>query len=308
MRIAIMGAGAIGGFYGAKLAQAGHEVIFIARGAHLKAMQTHGLTIRSDAGTLHLPSVTACASTDDCAPVDAILFCVKLYDTGPAARACRALLNDETLVLTLQNGVESPDVLGAVLGAERMLGGAAYIVVQIEAPGVIRHTGPSERIEFAAAEPAVQARAVAFGEVCRAAGIDAHVGEDMRLLLWNKFVLLSASSSMTALTRQTMGWVRTDKVAREIMVAAVRETVAVARALGVPLAEDVEERTLETLDHVVGADAKASQLVDLERGKPLELEWLSGAIHRFGQTLGIPTPVHSTVYAALRPFAAGRHQ
>ena len=306
MRIAIIGAGAIGGFFGAKLAQAGHDVVFIARGRHLQAMQSRGLTIRGDADETHLVPATARETTEGLAPVDAILFCVKLYDSEPAARACRPLLKDDTLVLTLQNGVESPDVLGAMLGRGRMLGGAAYIVVQIEAPGVIRHTGPSERIEFAAADPETGEDAAAFGAVCRQAGVDAHVGDDMRLLLWNKFVLLSASSSMTALTRRTMGWVRDDPVARETMIAAITETVAVARALGVPLADDIRPRTLEALDHVVGADAKASQLVDLERGKRLELEWLSGAIHRFGRQTGVPTPVHSTVYAALRPFASGR--
>ena len=307
MRIAIMGAGGVGGYFGAMLARAGEDVTFIARGDHLRAIEAHGLTIDSDDGAFTIVPAQACEDTQSVGTVDAILFCVKLYDTEAAAQACLPMIGDETSIITLQNGVESVDRISGLVGEGRVLGGAVYIVVNIERPGVIRRTGPSDLMEFSEPDGTLSTRATRFSDACTHAGLNANLVEDMQRMIWRKFVLISATSALTALTRQTVGRVREDPVMRQMMIESIRETVTVANALGVNLPEDIEEDTVYQLDHVISGDAKASQLVDLERGRRLELEWLSGAIHRLGAKTGIPTPVHSTAYAALRPFAAGRN-
>lgn len=306
MRVAIMGSGGVGGFYGSRLAQNGVDVTFIARGAHLQAIRKNGLELREEGQETIITQVTAVEDTGGIEPVDVILFTVKLPDTEAALQACLPLMHDQTFILTLQNGVESVGIIEGIIGPGRTLGGAVYIVSNILKPGIILKTGASERLEFAEPDGSRSPRAEAFAALCGEAGIDVHLKDDLESLLWRKFILLSASSSITALTRQSMGFAQRDEVAQEVVQAAIAETVAVARALDITLPEDIEEKVLKRLNVVVHADAKASQLIDLERGKPLELEWLSGAIHRMGKTVGVPTPVHSTAYAALRPFAAGR--
>ncbi len=309
MRVAIMGCGGVGGFYGAKLARNGVDVTFIARGAHLQAISRNGLTLRDDhdgdSETLINPA-RAVENPAQAGPVDVILFCVKLPDSTAALEALKPLMGEDTFIVTLQNGVESVGIIEGILGPGRAIGGAVYIVASILEPGVIVRSGPSERMEIAEPDGSRSPRITAFAGLCRDAGIDIHVKDDLGELLWRKFVLLSASSAITALTRQPMGFAQEDPVAGEVVRAAIAETAAVARALGVGLAADIEETAFKTLNFILGADAKSSQLYDLERGKPLELEWLSGAIHRMGKEAGVPTPVHSTTYAALRPFAGGK--
>jgi 2-dehydropantoate 2-reductase len=306
-----MGSGGVGGFYGARLAGHGVDVTFIARGAHLQAIRQNGLILREENQETVIRPVTAVEETSGLAPVDLIFFTVKLPDTEAALAACQPLLHERTSILTLQNGVESVAMIERFMtaqgmGSGRVLGGAVYIVSNILEPGVILKTGPSERLEFAEPDGTRSERASAVQALCHDAGIDAHLQDNLESLLWRKFILLSASSSITALTRQPMGFAQQDPVAQEIVRAAIAETVAVARARDIALPGDIEEKTLRTLNFVVHPNAKASQLVDLERGKPLELEWLSGAIHRMGKEAQVPTPIHSTTYAALRPFAAGR--
>lgn len=305
MRVAVMGAGAVGGYFGAALAKAGADVALIARGAHLEALQARGLTIRDASGEFTVPGLQAVGDPAVLEPVDLILFCVKLYDTESAARALLPLVGDSTYVVTLQNGVDSVDTLSRVLGAERIVGGITYIVASVEAPGVIRRTGEWARIEVAEPSGEITPRLRSFERLCRGAGIDVAVKSDMHALLWSKFVPLSATSATTALTRSTIGEIRADPVLAWVAEACVAETLAVGRALGVALGADVEASALELLRHGMSPDAKASQLVDLERGKPLELEHLSGTVHRLGRELGVPTPVHTTVYAALKRYARG---
>lgn len=306
MRVAIMGAGGVGGFYGAKLARHGADVTFVARGAHLEAIQKNGLTISDDNdGESVIKPALAIEDTAGARPVDVILFCVKLHHTEAAARACLPLLHDDTFIVTLQNGVESVAMIEETVGPGRVIGGCVYIVAHIREPGVIARSGPSERMEFAEPDGSASPRAEAFAALCQEAGIDVHLKTDMDELLWRKFILLSASSAITALTRQPIGFAQQDPVAAEVVRAAIAETAAIARALGVGLAADIEETAFKTLNFILGPEAKSSQLFDLELGKPLELEWLSGAVHRMGREAGVPTPVHTTVYAALRPFAGG---
>ena len=301
-----MGTGGVGGYFGAKLRAAGEDVVFIARGAHLAAMRETGLRLITLEGEQVIDPVEA---TDDPAavpPADIILFCVKLYDTESAAEACRPMLKPDGWVISLQNGVESVGRISSVLGAGRTLGGAAYIGARIEAPGVVRQAGFAANpfIQFGAPDGALPKLALDFAERCQQAGFEARLAEDMELALWNKFVNLAAGSALTALTRQALGPVREDPVARDVLRQAIAETVAVGRAMGVAFEADVETSMLAMID-AVGPESKASLLLDLERGNRLEVDWLSGALHRFGLDLGVPTPVHSTVYAALRPLRQG---
>jgi len=306
VRIAVMGAGGMGGWLGARLAASGNEVGFIARGGHLDAMRSRGLSV-SGADTLHLAEVVATDNPADLGVVDVILFCVKLYDTESAAQALAPLLGPETFVVTVQNGVESADRIAEVIGDGRTLAGVAYFPANIAAPGEITYVGRIEgKPHIAFGEPGAGAseRALGFAEVCRAAGIDTQVCDDTEALIWEKFCLVSGTSAATALTRQTVGAVRSDPDTRWMLVEAIGEAARIGRKLSVALADDVELRTLAFIDNNP-AHGKSSQLVDLERGRRLELDGLSGAVIRLGKQTGVPTPVHATVYAALKPFIDG---
>jgi 2-dehydropantoate 2-reductase len=303
-----LGAGAVGCCFGSRFALAGHDVTFIARGAQLRALQTQGLRIVHDGGTATQEPVKAVQDAAALGPVDAVLLCVKLYDTEAAARDGLALLGPETYIVTLQNGIDNVAIVERIAGIGRVIGAAVYVVASLLEPGVVERTGPWLRLDLAEPLGRRSARLEAFAAACTAAGIDAAVHDDLDSLLWSKFVLLSATSAMTALTRQTIGYLRTDPAALEMAHRCIQETCAVAQALGVRLPLRVESDALAQLCDEMPADAKASQLVDLERGRPLELESLSGAIHRLGRELGVPTPAHSTVYAALRPFVRGARQ
>ena len=300
-----MGAGAVGGYYGAKLKKAGKDVVFIARGPQLEALKSSGIQIINGEIRETIKPINVTGDPKSVGPVDIILFAVKAYDTKAAASACKLMMGDSTYVVTVQNGVQSVDLISDILGAGRVLGGATYFIANIESPGVIRQTGPWARIEFAEPSGEKTGRALAFEKICSAAGIDITLRTDMKLLLWRKFILLSATSAMTGVTRQPIGVIRSDEVGREIAAECIREAVAVGRALGVPLDANIQKEVFHYFDAEVDPEAKASMLVDLERGKPLELEYLSGALHRLGRELGVPTPIHSTVYAALRPFSKG---
>ena len=306
MRIAIMGTGGMGGWLGAKLAAAGNDVQFIARGTHLEVIRANGLKV-GGAESFHLTDVAVTDRSDEIGPVDVVLFCVKLYDTESAAKALAPLLGPKTFVVTVQNGVESADRIAGVVGEGRTLAGAAYFPANIAAPGEIVYLGRIKgkpHIAFGKPGAGHSERAHAFAEICRAAAIDAEVFDDTDVMIWEKFCLIAGTSASTALTRQTVGMVRSDPDIRWMLSEAIGEAARVGRRLGVALTEDVEARTLEFIDHNP-PNGKSSQLVDLERGRQLELEGLSGAVLRLGKQIGVPTPVHATVYAALKPFING---
>lgn len=304
MRIAIMGAGGIGAYYGACLARAGNDVALIARGAHLDAMQANGLRIQDFGGVDF--TIDPVNATDDPAtigPVDVILFCVKMYDTLNAAELCKPMMGPDTVVVTLQNGVESVGMIDSVLGDSRALGGAAYISATIVEPGVVKRNNQMAKIEFGEAYGTLSPHATAFAVTLNNAGIEAAVTPAVQVMLWSKFVLLTANSGMNSLTGEDTGVVRADPVMRDVYRNAMRETVAVGRATGVDLPNDIIDCCMDWLDR--SAPVKASLAVDLERGRRLEVEWLSGAVHRLGAHTGVPTPIHSTIYAALRPRING---
>ena len=304
MRIAIMGAGGIGAYYGACLAQAGNDVVFIARGAHLQAMCKNGLKIEDFGGAEFI--IDPVHATDDPAsvgPVDAILFCVKMYDAMSAAELCKPMMGDDTYVITLQNGVESVDIVDAALGQGRSLGGAAYVAGSLVAPGVVRRTNQKTKIEFGEIDGAISPRVKEFSEALEAAGIETVVSTDMQAMLWSKFALMTSNACMTALSRTDTSVIRADPIMRGVYCDAMAETIAVGRAMGVQFPDDILERTLDWLD--TSAPIMASLANDLIAGRRLEVEWLSGAIHRFGKQHGVPTPIHTTVYAALKPHVGG---
>lgn len=302
MRIAIMGAGGIGGYYGGRLAQAGHDVVFIARGEHLRAIQSKGLTLAGPAGEAHIASARATEDPGKLDPVDVVLFCVKLFDTEDAAEAIKPLLEKSGVCITLQNGVDGAQRIGAVLGHERVMAGIAFVSALIESPGAIRYKSKSPSIQFGEADGRASERAVRFRDACVAAGFGAEVVTDIRAALWHKFVGLTVNSALTTLVRQPAGVIYPDPDLMALARAGFAEAAEVARALGVKLPEDIVE--WQARNHLgFPAEMYASMYHDLIRGKRLELESLSGLVAREGRRLGIATPFHSMAYACLKPYA-----
>lgn len=304
MRIAIMGAGAVGGYFGARLAAAGADVAFLARGRHLAAILNDGLRIESESGDLHLRTVQATDRAEDVGPVDIVLFTVKLWDTEEAAAACRPLLHDTTAVIGLQNGVSGLDVLDRTLGAGHVAGGSAHIGATIAAPGLIRHTGTLARITFGELDGRISERLGAFHRVAEEAEFDSALVDDVLRVVWEKFAFLAPFSGVTAMTRLPIGVIRRVPQTRALLLDAVAEVATVARARGVALSPDIVGR-VETLVDGLVPDMRSSMLNDLEHGNRLELPWLSGAVAEMAAGLDVPAPVNRTIAAALAPYRDG---
>jgi 2-dehydropantoate 2-reductase len=307
MRIAILGSGAVGGYYGAKLARAGHDVTFIARGAHLAAIRERGLQIRSrELGDF---TVTASAEQDTSkvGPVQLVLVAVKTYDNAAALPLLRPMLGTDTVVLTVQNGVDSPNDVAAVAGEERTLGGTTYIATALESPGLIVQTGTHRRIAFGEAFgdlPRVSERVGRIHDAFAGADIQSVPVGDGRVPIWEKFVFLASLAGFTGAARLPIGPVWGDAFTRAQFLAASREIEALARAEGVPIAADVVDRIIPYVDAIPGS-MRSSLLIDLQQGKRIEVEALQGAVVRRAQRLGVPTPIVSTLYAVLKLHAAG---
>jgi 2-dehydropantoate 2-reductase len=304
MRIAVMGAGGVGGYFGARLAQAAHDVVFVARGRHLAAMRERGLAVRSALGDVHLPRPAATDDPAALAPADIVLFAVKLWDTESAAEAMRPLLAHGGVVVPLQNGVGSVERIGALVGAERVMGGVAQIAATIVEPGVIGHTGTMARLRFGAVLPAQQPAAEMLLAACNGAGIDAELVADIRRALWEKFVFLAAFSGLTSVARQPIGVLRADPDLRAALEAAMREAWTVGRAQGIALADDFIAQLMNFTDGLP-AEMKSSMLNDLVAGNRLEAPWLCGAVARMAAAAGVCAPVNSTLYATLKPYCDG---
>lgn len=305
MKIAFMGAGGVGGLIGARLAQAGCDVSFVARGAHLKAMREMGLKLESQVGEVHLRDVHV---TDDPAaigPVDLVIFAVKLWDTEAAARAMAPLLGPDTGVISLQNGVRKDDILRPIVGEKRLMGGVAYMGTAISRPGVIHHTGTMQRVVFGEYDGRRSKRAETLLEYLRKTGIDAQLSDDVRRSIWEKFVFLVAMAAVTASIRLPIGPIRSHPLTRQLYLDALREAAAVGRAQGVKLPPDFAEERMAFVD-TLPETMTASLQLDLERGNPLEVEWLSGSVVELGAAAGVPTPIHRVVRDILILHAAGR--
>ncbi|MDB5360695.1 MAG: ketopantoate reductase family protein [Rhodospirillales bacterium] len=304
MKIAILGSGGVGGYFGGRLAAAGSDVTFVARGAHLEAIRRNGLTLTSPRGDAHVATPRAVETIDEAGPVDLVLVGVKLWDTEAVAASLAPLAAAGAAILSLQNGVQKDDILRAHLPAGMVMGGVCYIAATIAQPGVIAHSGTMQRLVFGEYGGAGSARGEAFLAACAGAGIDAEFSDAIERLIWEKFVFLVGLSGTTALFRTSIGPIREHAEHRSMLLDAMRESVAVGRAKGVPLPPDFAEGRLAFCD-TIPADMTSSMKTDLERGNRLELPWLSGDVVRMGQALGIPTPVNAAIADALAPFVAG---
>ncbi len=308
MKIAVFGTGGVGGYYGARLAAAGADISFIARGAHLEAIKTGGLRIKSPLGDVHVENVRASADPAECGPVDMVMVAVKLYDTEDAAAAIKPLVGPDTSVVSVQNGVLAGDTFSAAYGRERVIGGSASIAAQIEAPGVILHTGAMALLAFGewdgSPHPRPSRRTGTLLEWCGKAGIDVTLSDNIDAVIWSKFVFLTAFSGITCMFREPMGPIREDTDKRDLFRRALEETAAVARAKGVALPDDIAERRMTWADRLP-AGMYSSMYHDLMAGKRLELNWLSGAVVDMGRELGVETPAHAGFVEALASFVEG---
>jgi 2-dehydropantoate 2-reductase len=306
MKIAIMATGGVGGYFGVRLAAAGENVHFIARGAHLAALRGNGLVLKSANGDLHLQPVSATDDPAQIGPVDIVIFAVKQYDTETAAKLIKPLIGADTAAIALQNGMDKDERLRAVLGREHVMDGAAYITgAGVVSPGVITHVGKVARIIFGEADGRRSARGERFLAACQSAGIDATLSTDIAKDLWAKFALLSAFSGVTSVLRQPIGAILGDPDTRKLFNDAITEAIAVAKAKGIDLGADYLPRQV-AFSAGIPPETKSSMQMDLEAGRRLELEWMSGAVARFGDELAVPTPVHHFLYAALKLWASGR--
>lgn len=305
MKIAIMGSGGVGGYFGARLAKAGADVSFIARGAHLAAMREHGLKVESGLGDIHLPKVSVTDDPRTIGNVDLVLFSVKLRDTEAAAQSIKPLFGPDTGILSFQNGVQKDDILRGVFGDKPVMGGVAYIATAIGRPGVIKHTGTLQRLVFGEYDGRRSPRAESFLAACLKGGIDAQLSDDIRRQIWEKFVFLVALSGTTTTMRRPIGPIRANPQTRAFLLEIMREAVKVGRAHGVALPEDYAEQRLAFCDSLP-EDMTSSMHHDLERGNPLEVQWLSGGVVQLGEKAGIPTPANRAVWDILALHAGGR--
>ena len=304
MRIAVIGAGGVGGAFGAALAQAGADVTFVARGAHLQAMRSNGLRVLSPRGDVH---VQPCQATDDPATigvVDVVLFCVKLWDVESAGAAIKPLVGPRTAVIPLQNGIDAADRLIPILGSAAVMGGVAQISATIDQPGVIRQTGTFMKIVFGELDARMSERGAAFRSMCEKAGFDVAFTDAIHTALWEKFVLLAVNSSVVSLIRLPFGKLREDEDVMALFSASFAEVIALGRALGVQLPPDLQAR-MEKATRNFPPAMMPSMAVDLLRGNRLELPWLGGKVVALAKQLGMPTPVFSVMVAALKLYANG---
>lgn len=304
MRIAVMAAGAVGGYFGARFAVAGHDVHFIARGAQLEAIRKNGLKIESTLGDLHLKDAKATDNPARIGSADIVLFAVKLWDTEKAGELARPLVKPETRLITFQNGVDSVERLAPILGKDNVVGGIAYIATVIAAPGVISHTSQFARLRCGRIDGGPDAALTRFVEAGQAAGIDIKMSDGINVDRWKKFVFLAALAGATGSTRQPLGAILADGDTRTLLVNLMREVIAVARAKGVALPEsflDEQIKFAETAPRTM----KASMAHDLERGNRLELDWLTGKVAALGRELKVPTPASDAVYAVLKLHRMG---
>jgi 2-dehydropantoate 2-reductase len=307
MRIAILGTGGVGGYYGALLARTGHDVGFIARGEHLEAIKRDGLRVESVHGDLCVEPARASDNPAEIGPVDLVLVAVKAYDLEDAAQAARPLLGPRTALLPLLNGLDAADRLAAVLGAEHVLIGLTHISSRIVAPGVIRQVSPIRRITFGEMDGSITARAKRIRDVLAGSGAQVVLSRSAEVALWEKFAFIASISGVCCLARQPMGPVLSTPETRQLYVDAIREVAGVGRARKVALPHDLVDKTLE-LSEGFAPETKPSLLVALEAGQRLELEAMSGTVVRYGREVQTPTPVHRVVYAALKPIAGRREK
>ena len=300
MRIAVVGVGGVGGYFGGRLAQARADVVFIARGEHLRAIQTQGLKVESIKGDF---AVQPAQATDDPASVgvvDVVLIGVKAWQVPEVARQIQPMMGPETIVVPLENGVEAPDQLAAVLGAQHVLGGLCRIVSFISGPGQIRHAGMEPYVAFGELDNHSSERAERLRQAFEQAGVRAEIPANIQVALWEKFLFIVSISGVGAVTRAPAGVIRSLPQTRHMLEQAIREALAVGQARGIPLAEETAAGIMALIDGAA-ADSTASMQRDIMNGRPSELEYQTGTLLRLGQEVGVATPVHSFIYQSLLP-------
>jgi 2-dehydropantoate 2-reductase len=304
MRVTVMGSGGTGGYFGALLARAGEDVTFIARGAHLEAIRSRGLTVRSRlVGDFTVPA----RATDDpaeAAPADLVLFCVKAYDTESAAARLRPAVGPDTVVLPVQNGIDSAERIGPIVGPGHVIGGLAAVSSVVAAPGIIEHRAGPDVIQLGELDGQPSVRTQRIVDALQQAGIKAQRRPDIYVALWEKFVLICGLSGLTAMTRLPIGAVLACPETRTLLRQVMEEANAVGRAGGVALSEGLAERTVTFFEGANPA-VRGSLYYDLEAGRRLEIETLNGTVVRLGRARGVPTPANFAVFAALKPYADG---
>jgi 2-dehydropantoate 2-reductase len=299
MRIAVVGAGGVGGYFGGLLARAGHDVTFLALGAHLRAIRARGLRLERIGETFTIAPANATDDPGEVGPVELAMLCTKTYDLPMAVEQMRPLVGPSTAILTLQNGVESPDIVAATYGPGAVLPGVAYCEVAVKEPGVIFQGSPMQRVIFGEPDGELTSRTREIADAFAATGVDVTLSENVLGALWGKFCFICGMSGVTTLTRRTVGPILEDAEARLLLRTVVEEARAVALARGVRFDADPVESGIATFARFL-PEAKSSMQRDLERGGRLEIEALNGAVVRLGRALGIPTPANQAIYAALR--------
>src|SRR3954468_265547 len=295
MRIAVMGAGGIGSYLGGWLANHGADVTLICRGQHLAAVREEGLHVRSPKRNFTVARIAASAAPADVGAVDVVILAVKLYDLADATRAMVPMLTPRTRVLTIQNGVTAADEVAAVVGTEHVVPGTLFINAHVEAPGLVVSRSQSTAVIMGE-------RLAPFQKLCAEAGLDAKVSPDIEAELWRKFVPVAGLSALSCLCRQAIGPILDDPHLHQLYRQAMTEVATLAGARGGRLDDDIVHRTMANA-RTYKPDARVSMLDDLEAGKRLELEWLSGYVSREAARLGVAVPFHDMAYACLRPFA-----
>ena len=303
MKIAIMGSGGLGGYFGARLAQGGADVHFIARGKHLDAMRSDGLRVEGPA-PIHVPAVRATDDPRDVGTADVVMLCVKLWDTDHAIAQIRPMVGPGTAIVSFQNGVLKDEYLRAAFDARQLMGGVGYVATTISAPGVIRQTGPMQRLLFGEFDGSQSSRGKALLDACLAGGINAEFSGDIVREIWQKYVFLVGLSGTTSTMRQTIGPIRSNPQTRAFLLDVMREVVAVGRAHGVALPEDYAQVRLQLADDV-SPDMTSSMHHDLQRGNRLEVRWLAGGVVELGLAKGVPTPLNRAIADILALHADG---
>src|ERR1700733_2548106 len=306
MRIAVMAAGALGGYFGARLVQGGHEVAFVARGRQLEALRAHGLRVDSPLGDVHLPDIEVTDDPAGIGPVDLVLFTVKLWDTQEAAEAIKPLLRKETAVLSFQNSVVKDDILRQALGAEHIIGGVCYIAATIAEPGVIRHSGTLAKLVFGEYDGSASPRVRQFRDACTDAGIDAEISDRIEQAIWEKYVFLVGVSGTTSLARSAIGPIRRHPRSRAFLHDGMEEVVQVARAQGVLVPAGYADERLAFAAQLPPS-MTSSMYHDLEHGNRLEVDWLSGDVVQRGTRLGVATPGNRAISDILSIYSGGSH-
>jgi 2-dehydropantoate 2-reductase len=300
MKILIMGTGGVGGYYGGLLTQQGNDVTFIARGEHLKAIQNEGLKVKSVHGDFSVSPAQATDNPATVGPVDLVLFCVKTYNTEESAQAMRPAVGPQTVVMSLQNGIDAAERMGSVIGEEHVIGGTTWLSAAVESPGVIKQISQFRRIVLGEMAGGTSERIQSIYEVLKNTGATVEISENIQKVLWTKLVFITAASSVGSLTRLPMGEYRSVPETRRLLTSILQEVESVARARGVDLDADVVQKWVDFVDNAAPT-IKPSMQLDVETGHRTELESMIGVVCRKGREVGVATPVTDFVYASLLP-------